>query len=203
MIVPARLPLLAISLAFVSVFTSNNADAGKLTDTFSGLLKKEQYEHIPKDEIPHTLLTKPLADGELSSEFGLKIKVKGSYLPKKHNGIDYSAPTGTKVFAAGEGLVISKRRSKSLGNTLKVSHANRFATVYAHLDKFAENIEEGTEVSRGDLIGYVGSTGQSSHSHLHYELIYRGKRVDPLFEKNTSRFNFPLRRAPKTDTPDD
>lgn len=194
-------PLLAILVATVLALSAGNASAGKLKDSFSKVFKKEKYENIPKDQVPHTLLIKPVAGGELSSEFGVRINPKGLPIPKKHKGIDYKAPKGTEVFAAGEGIVISKRVSKSYGNFIKISHDNGFASAYAHMDRFSENIKEGTEVQRGDVIGYVGNTGRSTNPHLHYELIYRGKKINPLFaQAKKSRFKFKFKSKPEPES---
>lgn len=140
------------------------------------------FSDIPTDQVPHTLMRKPVATGRLSSDFGRR-RNPTSWIgfPKFHNGIDYAAAAGTAVYAAGDGEVIEKRVSDSYGNVLKIKHENGFETLYAHLSGFESGIEVGTVVTRGQPIGGVGNTGRSTAAHLHYELIYRGKRVNPLF----------------------
>ncbi len=140
-----------------------------------------KYAQFKSTEAPHTLMTKPVATGTLTSGYGFRLSPTGIRLPKKHKGIDYKAPVGTPIYAAGDGVVIAKRVSTSYGNYVKISHDNGFSSAYAHLDGFAPSLERGTEVKRGQVIGYVGNTGRSTAAHLHYELLYRGKRVDPLF----------------------
>lgn len=142
---------------------------------------KGPYAQFPASQAPHTLLKKPLAAGRLSSNFGYRMSPSGLPLPKKHGGIDYRADKGTVIFAAGNGVIIGKRVSSSYGNVLTVEHSNGFKTLYAHMDAFGAGIEKGSKVSKGQPIGTVGTTGRSTGPHLHYELIYKGKKVNPLF----------------------
>ncbi len=142
---------------------------------------KPSYTDFPETQVPHTLLRKPVASGSLSSKYGFRLNPAGIPFPKKHNGIDYRAEEGTSIFAAGDGVIVEKRVSSSYGNIIKISHDNGFSSLYAHMHSFAPTLEKGTEVSKGQVIGTVGSTGQSTGPHLHYELHYRGKKVNPLF----------------------
>ncbi|WP_281351377.1 M23 family metallopeptidase [Prolixibacter denitrificans] len=97
---------------------------------------------------------------------------------KFHYGMDFSAPTGTEVFATGSGVVKWIRRSKiGYGNHILISHGYGFETEYAHLSAF--NVKPGQKVKRGDVIGFVGSTGTSTAPHLHYEVHKNGKKVNP------------------------
>ena len=134
------------------------------------------------DEAPFTLDVKPVAEGRLTSGFGLRRNPTGFKLfRKRHRGVDYAAPAGTPVYAAGDGTVDRIYTSSSYGNYLRIAHENGFQTVYAHLAAFAEGIEEGSAVERGQQIGAVGMTGSATGNHLHFELVHRGERVDPLF----------------------
>jgi murein DD-endopeptidase MepM/ murein hydrolase activator NlpD len=97
---------------------------------------------------------------------------------KFHYGMDFSAPTGTEVFATGSGVVKWIRRSKiGFGNHILIDHGYGFETLYAHLSAF--NVRVGQKVKRGDVIGFVGSTGTSTAPHLHYEVHKNGKKVNP------------------------
>ncbi|GET27735.1 M23 family metallopeptidase [Prolixibacter sp. NT017] len=97
---------------------------------------------------------------------------------KFHYGMDFSAPTGTEVFATGSGVVEWIRRSKiGFGNHILINHGYGFETLYAHLSAF--NVKPGQKVKRGDVIGFVGSTGTSTAPHLHYEVHKNGKKVNP------------------------
>jgi len=143
----------------------------------------QRFTKFAADQIPHTLMRKPVAEGRLTSPFG-KRRNPTSWIgfPKLHAGIDYGAPTGTPVYASGNGVVVQRRVSDSYGNVVKIEHANGFATLYAHLDTFADALKVGNSVSRGQQIGTVGSTGRSTAPHLHYELYYKDKKVNPLYK---------------------
>lgn len=138
---------------------------------------------FPKNEMPHTMLTKPVADGRLTSGFGFRLNPAGIPIPKGHKGVDYAAAEGTPIFAAESGTVVRKYVSKSYGNYLKIEHANGFTTAYAHMHEFAKGVEEGDKVVKGQTIGSIGSTGKSTGPHLHFELHYRGKAMDPFFAR--------------------
>ena len=128
---------------------------------------------------PHQFLIKPVATGRLTSGHGYRLNPL-SAKPKKHNGIDYAAPRGTEVYAAGAGKVVHMYRSKSYGNYIRIRHSNGYSTAYAHLNNFAAGIKVGTVVKQGQTIAAVGSTGHSTGNHLHFELIHKGRFVDPL-----------------------
>ncbi|HCC70656.1 MAG TPA: peptidase M23 [Bacteroidales bacterium] len=98
---------------------------------------------------------------------------------KFHYGMDFTAPTGTDIYATGDGRVSMIRSSKrGLGNHVIIDHGFGYQTVYAHMNRF-NNLRVGQKVKRGDVIGFVGSTGLSTAPHLHYEVHLNGKKVDP------------------------
>lgn len=156
------------------------AGCATVSNNFNRLVKGP-HSSYSANSAPHNLLTKPVAAGQLSSEYGWRLNPGGLRLPKQHRGIDYRAPEGTEVWAAGNGRVIDKRFSSSYGNIVVIAHENGFSTAYAHLQKFAPELKKGNRVKQGQVIGYVGSTGRSTGPHLHYELRHRGEKVDPLF----------------------
>lgn len=135
---------------------------------------------FPTDQVPHTLMKKPVADGRLTSGFGYRLSPTGIRLPKKHKGIDYAADAGTPIYAAGDGEIVKLYVSKSYGNYIRIKHDNGFETAYAHMQAFVEGLAEGSIVSRGQQIGAVGNTGRSTAAHLHFELMYNGNFIDPL-----------------------
>ena len=95
-----------------------------------------------------------------------------------HQGLDFSAPTGTEIYATGDGVItIVQASTIGYGRHIKVDHGFGYVTVYAHMDKF--NVKQGQKVKRGDVIGYVGNTGKSTAPHLHYEVRIKGRAVDP------------------------
>jgi len=95
-----------------------------------------------------------------------------------HHGLDLTADTGTPVYATGDGLVTVAKYSGGYGNVIFVNHGYGFETRYAHLSKIKVN--EGQKVTRGELIGLVGNTGVSTGPHLHYEVLYRDKWINPI-----------------------
>ena len=123
----------------------------------------------------------------LSSGFGLRTDpVFGG--GERHGGQDLAAPSGTPVYATGDGLVVmAEFKSNGYGNQIVIDHGFGYQTRYAHLSVIT--VAEGNRVKRGDQIGNVGTTGKSTGPHLHYEVVYRGDRVNPM---NYFDFNMPL-----------
>jgi hypothetical protein len=122
----------------------------------------------------------PISNKDLkrtASGFGLRIHPIYK-IAKFHAGMDFTAPTGTDIYATGDGVVeLVKSDRRELGNHIVVDHGFGYETIYAHLEGF--NVRQGQKVKRGDIIGYVGSTGLSTAPHLHYEVKINGRNVDP------------------------
>jgi murein DD-endopeptidase MepM/ murein hydrolase activator NlpD len=97
-----------------------------------------------------------------------------------HRGIDYAAPTGTRVRTTGDGVVTFAGRKGGYGNLVIVQHARKYSTYYAHMSGFARGVRKGVQVAQGDFIGYVGQTGLATGPHLHYEFHIDGVQRDPL-----------------------
>jgi len=98
---------------------------------------------------------------------------------KKHTGMDFSAETGTEIYATGEGKVILVEKSRrGYGNHVVIDHGYGYQTLYAHMSRF--NVRRGQEIKRGEVIGYIGNTGTSVAPHLHYEVIKNGNKVNPI-----------------------
>ncbi|TAJ25322.1 MAG: M23 family metallopeptidase, partial [Reyranella sp.] len=104
-----------------------------------------------------------------------------------HEGIDLVAPSGTPVLAAADGIIVGAAPNGRYGNWIRIDHAGKLTTVYGHLSGFARGITPGAVVSRGDVIGFVGSTGRSTGAHLHFELLSDGKPVNPVTHPETRR----------------
>jgi len=98
-------------------------------------------------------------------------------IPRFHYGMDFTAPTGTQVFATGNGIVKEVGRNAGYGNTILIDHGYGYETLYGHLSR--TNIQVGQTVNRGDVIGFVGSSGASVGPHLHYEVMKNGQKVNP------------------------
>ena len=122
------------------------------------------------------LMQTPIDGARLSSGFGMrKHPILGYNV--QHRGVDFAAPTGTPVYAAGNGTIEMKQRNGAYGKYIRIRHANNYKTAYAHLSKFAKT--PGGKVKQGQVIGYVGSTGRSTGPHLHYEILKNNKRINP------------------------
>lgn len=125
------------------------------------------------------LLRTPVDGARLSSPFGPRRHPILGYT-RLHRGLDFAAPTGTPVLAAGDGVVEFVGRDRGYGNHVRIRHNAAYATAYAHLSRFAKGLARGDRVRQGQVIGRVGSTGLSTGPHLHYEVLHRGEAIDPM-----------------------
>jgi murein DD-endopeptidase MepM/ murein hydrolase activator NlpD len=126
-----------------------------------------------------SLLLKPVDRGRLTSAYGARYH-PFSKVRQMHQGIDWAAPRGTPVRAAGDGVVVAAGRHGSYGHYLRIDHGGTVETAYAHLDRYASKLRPGRIVRQGDEVGRVGSTGRATGPHLHYEVLVAGRRIDPL-----------------------
>jgi murein DD-endopeptidase MepM/ murein hydrolase activator NlpD len=124
-------------------------------------------------------LRAPLDFTRISSVFNPRRKHPISGVVRAHNGIDYAAPTGTPIWAAGDGRIEFAGRRGGYGNTVIIDHGKGVTTLYAHMSRFAKSTRDGRRVRQGELIGYVGSTGASTGPHLHYEYRVKGAHKNP------------------------
>jgi len=125
------------------------------------------------------LVRKPVSEGVITSGFGDRNHPL-LHIYRTHTGVDWAAPYGTPIFASGNGVIERKGPEGGYGNYIRIRHANGYETAYGHMSAFARNIEEGKRVRQGQVIGYVGSTGLSTGSHVHYEIIINSNFVDPM-----------------------
>ncbi len=125
------------------------------------------------------LVRKPIGQAVLRSGFGMRRHPILGY-SKMHTGIDWAAPRGTPIYAAGNGVVEHATRKGAYGNQVQVRHANGYETAYSHMTGFARGLKAGQRVRQGQVIGYVGSTGLSTGPHLHYEVLVNGRFVNPM-----------------------
>ncbi|HVZ14059.1 MAG TPA: M23 family metallopeptidase [Bauldia sp.] len=126
------------------------------------------------------LVRKPLTvNARISSPFGWRVHPILGY-KRLHPGVDYAAPKGTPILAAGNGVVERAGPSNGYGNFTLIKHTNGYETAYGHQTAFAKGIKPGVVVHQGQIIGYVGSTGLSTGPHLHFEIRVNGQPVDPL-----------------------
>lgn len=140
--------------------------------------KNNQYLNKDGRPIKKPLLKTPINGARLSSGFGMRRHPILGY-NKMHKGLDFAAPTGTPIFAAGNGAITYRARRGAYGNFILIRHNNGYETAYAHLSRFNRKFRKGVRVKQGDVIGYVGTTGRSTGPHLHYEIRKNGKQIDP------------------------
>jgi murein DD-endopeptidase MepM/ murein hydrolase activator NlpD len=125
------------------------------------------------------LMRTPIDGARLSSRFGMRRHPILGYT-LMHKGVDFAAPTGTPIYAAGDGRVEVAARNGGYGKYVRIRHTGEYSTAYAHLSRFAKGMQSGRRIRQGQVIGYVGTTGRSTGPHLHYEVLRHGAQINPL-----------------------
>ncbi len=120
---------------------------------------------------------RPIEAMSLSSSYGMRVHPVTGKLAR-HNGIDIPAPHGTPIFATADGIVGRAQRLGGYGNYVEIEHGNMIQTRYGHMSSYI--VRPGQQVKRGEIVGYVGSTGRSTGNHLHYEVRIEGAPVNPM-----------------------
>lgn len=168
------------------VKTLNNADAvsRKLSLQSIALDKLEEMTMERENILNSTPSIKPVQENKLKrginylSGFGMRIHPIHK-IPKFHKGIDFTAPEGTKIQATGDGVVEQvENKTTGYGLNITIDHGHGYKTLYAHLHEAV--VKEGQKVKKGEIIGLIGDTGTSTAPHLHYEVHYNGKAVNPI-----------------------
>ncbi len=126
-----------------------------------------------------TIMKTPINGARLSSRYGNRKHPILGYT-KMHRGLDFAAPSGTPVFAAGDGIIEKAGWNGSYGKYIRIRHTGTYKTAYAHLSGFHKKVRIGKRVLQGKIIGYVGTTGRSTGPHLHYEVIKNNIQVNPM-----------------------
>lgn len=160
------------------IFKKNNIEYFLFKD------EEKYFDFYNKDgkNVKKSLLKTPIDGAKLSSNFGMRKHPISGY-NKLHKGVDFAASTGTPIFAGGDGIIEYRGYNGGYGKYIKIRHNNEYKTAYAHLSSFKKNVTKGTRVNQGDVIGFVGSTGNSTGPHLHYEIIYKNKQINPMTMK--------------------
>lgn len=140
----------------------------------------ERYYNQDGSELQGFFLANPVKSARISSTF-----TKRRFHPilkkyRAHLGVDYAASRGTPILAAGDGRVVFLGTTRGYGNLTKVQHSDGYLTLYAHQNSFRKGVNNGSSVKKGQVIGYVGSTGLSTGPHLHFGLYKDGQAIDPL-----------------------
>jgi len=140
---------------------------------------KSDYFNDRGHSVRKALMKTPIDGARLTSRFGKRKHPILGYM-KMHRGIDFGAPPGTPVMAAGDGIIEVAGWNGHYGRYLRIRHNGRYKTAYAHLSKFRRGVYKGKRVRQGQIIAFVGSTGRSTGPHLHYEILVNNKRINPL-----------------------
>ena len=181
--------------SFDAFYTSDEDGDGRPDLLFASVtVRNEVFRYyrftVPDDPAPEFfddggrsmrkfLIRQPVPSGVFTSGFGVRFHPILGYT-RPHTGVDWAAPVGTPIQAAGNGTLIKVERSSSYGNHIEIQHANGYITTYSHMVGFARGMAEGIKVRQGQVIGYLGQTGLATGPHLHYEVIVNGRFVDPM-----------------------
>src|SRR5690606_15133194 len=168
--------LCALCCALLGLGTGCTSSAGEMpARSVAGPVSFPGAEPAPL--MAQSLLLKPVDRGRLTSGYGARHH-PFSKRRHMHRGIDWAAPRGTEVRAAGDGVVIEVGRHGSYGNYVRIEHGGTIETAYAHLERFAPDLRPGSIVRQGDPVGWVGKTGRATGPHLHYEVLVAGRQID-------------------------
>jgi murein DD-endopeptidase MepM/ murein hydrolase activator NlpD len=132
-----------------------------------------------------SLLKTPIDGARITSTFGMRVNPILGY-SAMHQGIDFGAPSGTPIFAAGNGVIEEMGWKNGYGKWVKIRHNGTYETGYGHTSRFASGLKKGSKVKQGQVIAYVGSTGNSTGPHLHFEIMINGKHVNPSTVKTVA-----------------
>ena len=125
------------------------------------------------------LMKTPINGARISSGYGMRKHPILGY-NKKHQGVDFAAPTGTPIMAAGNGHIEFVGTNGGAGKYIRIKHLNGYKTSYSHLSKYASEMKKNLRVKQGQIIGFVGSTGLSTGPHLHYEVLFNNEKINPM-----------------------
>ena len=154
---------------------------GKNIEYFKFITSDGYLDYFNREgkNVKKSILKTPLDGARLSSNFGMRKHPISGY-NKMHKGVDFAAPKGTPIYAGGNGVIEFAGNNGGYGKYIRIRHNNEYKTAYAHLSGFKKGISKGTRVNQGEIIGYVGSTGNSTGPHLHYEILFNNKHINPL-----------------------
>jgi murein DD-endopeptidase MepM/ murein hydrolase activator NlpD len=145
--------------------------------------EKDQYFDENGKSLRKAFLKAPVKFSRISSRYSLRRYHPVEHRMKAHLGTDYAAPIGTPILSTGDGIVIAATYSRFNGNYVKIRHNSVYSTQYLHMSKFAKGIHKGVRVKQGQVIGYVGMTGEATGPHVCYRFWKNGSQVNPLKQK--------------------
>ena len=140
------------------------------------------YYNDKAEGIRKALLRTPVNGAKLTSNFGMRRHPILGY-SLLHKGVDFGVPPGTPIMAAGDGIIEMRAPNGAYGNYIRIRHNAEYATAYAHMSRFADDIGVGKRVRQGQVIGYVGATGRVTGPHLHFEVMVKNRQINPISVK--------------------
>jgi murein DD-endopeptidase MepM/ murein hydrolase activator NlpD len=151
----------------------------RVIETYSHkVADKTEYFDSLGNSIRKSLLRTPINGARVSSKFGIRKHPILGY-SRMHKGIDFAAPSGTPILAAGSGTITHRGIKGGYGNFVEIKHNQDYRTAYGHASSFTKKFKLGSKVKQGDIIAFVGSTGRSTGPHLHFEIVYKGSAINP------------------------
>ena len=191
---------------------------GKMLKVFRYVDKagNADYYNEKGESVRKAMLRTPINGARITSSFGMRSHPILGY-SKMHRGVDFGAPTGTPIYAAGDGVVSFVGKKGGYGNYVMIKHDGKYSSAYAHVSRFASSLSAGKKVKQGQIIAYVGTSGMSTGPHLHYEILLGGTQVNPAgvkfktgnvlaghelaaFKKNMAQLQAQLEATPRMKT---
>ena len=140
------------------------------------------YYNEKGESVRKALLRTPINGAKITSGYGMRNHPLLGY-SKMHRGVDFGAPTGTPIYASGDGTIAFLGQKGGYGNYLRIHHNTKYDSAYAHISRFAEGVHQGSKVKQGQVVAYVGATGMATGPHLHYEILVNNEQVNPASVK--------------------
>ena len=157
-----------------------NKDEKYIAQRFYDDVQGKQYFNENGDNVKKAFLRAPLDFAYISSHFNPNRMHPILHKIKAHNGVDYAAKRNTPVKASGDGVISFIGRQSGYGRTIEIKHGGNIKTLYAHLERFNSKLKVGSKVKQGEIIAYVGDSGQATGPHLHFEFWQGQVRTDPV-----------------------
>ena len=157
-----------------------NREKKYIAQRFFDNVQGKQYFNENGENVKKAFLRAPLDFAYISSHFNPNRMHPILHKIKAHNGVDYAAKRNTPVKASGDGVISFIGKQRGYGRTIEIKHGGNIKTLYAHLERFNSKLKQGSKVKQGDIIAYVGDSGQATGPHLHFEFWKGEIRTDPV-----------------------
>ena len=167
-------------IGYGDILAAEFVNQGKRYEAVQYVTQSGRKDYFTPDGVSmrKAFLRAPVEFSRISSRFNMRRLHPVRKTVRPHRGIDYAAPRGTPILAAGDGRINTATRNRANGRYIIINHGQQFVTKYLHLSKFGRGIKTGKKVKQGQIIGYVGSTGLATGPHLHYEFLVNGVHMN-------------------------